>query len=201
MSPTVVTPAGPLSVQLAPGPIRVKRWPTERPLLVVSAITSAVVWLLATVTVVGLLYALFLGSFFFVMHLVFIAHVRGSGVRLGVDQFPELHARVDQLATRMGMKKMPDAYLMQVGGSLNAFATRFLGTNLIVLFSDLLEACGDDEAARDMIIAHELGHVHAGHLRWHWFLLPSKLVPFLGSALSPVMTSRRLTAPPTAERP
>lgn len=184
MSPTVVTPAGPLSVQLAPAPIRVERWPSERPLLVVSAIVSALIWLLAIVTVFGLLYALVLGSFFFVMHLAFIAHVRGSGVRLGADQFPALHARVEQLAMRMGMEKVPDAYLMQAGGSLNAFATRFLGTNLIVLFSDLLEACGDDEAARDMIIAHELGHVHAGHLRWHWFLLPSKLVPFLGGALS-----------------
>jgi hypothetical protein len=35
-----------------------------------------------------------------------------------------------------------------------------------------------------MIIAHELGHIQAGHLVWHWLLLPSSLVPFLGAALS-----------------
>jgi hypothetical protein len=35
-----------------------------------------------------------------------------------------------------------------------------------------------------MIIAHELGHVHRNHLRWHWVLLPAHLVPFLAGALS-----------------
>src|SRR5690606_16902001 len=56
--------------------------------------------------------------------------------------------------------------------------------HVVVLFADLLDACGTDEAARDMIIAHELGHVHAGHLRWMWYLAPSHFIPFLGSALS-----------------
>jgi hypothetical protein len=84
----------------------------------------------------------------------------------------------------MGVDPVPEAYLMQAGGALNAFATRFLRTHLVVLYSDLLEACGDNTAARDMIIAHELGHVRAGHLRWRWLLLPASFVPFLGSALS-----------------
>lgn len=187
MSPTTATTAAPatsVAVKLAPGPIRIERWRTERPLFVAAVAVSALLWLVAAVTVIGLGYALFLGAFFFIMHLVFIAQVRGSGVRLGPDQFPELYERVESLALRMGMERAPETYLMQAGGSLNAFATRFLGANIVVLFSDLLEACGDNEPARDMIIAHELGHVHAGHLRWHWFLLPSKLVPFLGSALS-----------------
>lgn len=183
MLPTPAAP-GSIAVKLAPAPIRIDRWPTERPLFAAAAVASALLWLVAAITVIGLFYALFLGSFFFIMHLVFIAQVRGSGVRLGPEQFPELYERVESLALRMGMERVPETYLMQAGGSLNAFATRFLGTNIVVLFSDLLEACGGNEPARDMIIAHELGHVHAGHLRWHWFLLPSKLVPFLGSALS-----------------
>jgi hypothetical protein len=73
---------------------------------------------------------------------------------------------------------------MQAGGALNALATRLFGTSFVILFSDLLEACGDNEAARDMIIAHELGHVKSGHLRLRWLLLPSMLVPFLAGALS-----------------
>jgi Zn-dependent protease with chaperone function len=118
------------------------------------------------------------------MHLGFVSHVRGNAVRLGPDQFPELHERVTLLAQRMGLERVPEAYLMQAGGSLNAFATRFLRSNMIVLFSDLLEQCGDNEAARDMIIAHELGHIRAGHLRWRWLIAPSLIVPFLGMALS-----------------
>jgi Zn-dependent protease with chaperone function len=166
------------------GTIAVERWPSERPLFVLAVLVSIVLWVVLTVTIVGLAYAVAIGLFFFFIQAVFVAHVRGSGVWLGEDQFPELYARVQEIGRRMGMEEVPDAYLMQAGGALNAFATRFLRRHIIVLFSDLLEACGDESAARDMIIGHELGHVHAGHLRWHWFLLPSGLAPFLGAALS-----------------
>jgi Zn-dependent protease with chaperone function len=143
-----------------------------------------VLWLLLTVSMVGLAYAVLLGGFFFMAHVMFVAHVRGSGVRVGPDQLPDLHARVHTIAGRIGLERVPEVYLMQAGGALNALAMRFLGRHIVVLFSDLLEACGDSQAAADMIIAHELGHVRAGHLRWHWFLLPSNLIPFLGMALS-----------------
>ncbi|HEX5580637.1 MAG TPA: M48 family metallopeptidase, partial [Gemmatimonadaceae bacterium] len=184
---TTAAPASLHSQSYTPGsaaPIRVTRWPTEMPLFAVSLAVALVLWLVIVVSVVGLVYAVMLGAFFFVMRLGFIAHLRGSAVRLGPDQLPELHERVTQLAHRMGLESVPETYLMQAGGSLNAFATRFFRAQIVVLFSDLLDACGSDEAARDMIIAHELGHIHAGHLRWHWLLLPASLVPFLGTALS-----------------
>ena len=168
----------------ARGTIAIQRWPAERPLFVLATIISVLMWFILTITIVGIAYAAMFGLFFFFIQAVFVAHVRGNGVRLGPDQFPELYARVQEIGRRMGMEQVPDAYLMQAGGALNAFATRFLRRHIIVLFSDLLEACGDDHGARDMIIGHELGHVHAGHLRWHWFLLPSNFVPFLGPALS-----------------
>jgi Zn-dependent protease with chaperone function len=79
---------------------------------------------------------------------------------------------------------VPEAYVLQGGGMLNALATRFIGSDIVVLFSDLIEACGSDEAARDMIIAHELGHLHRGHVRWQFLIAPALLVPFLGTALS-----------------
>lgn len=165
-------------------PITVDRWPSEMPLLVLVAVVSLAVWAVAAISIVGLAYAAILGAFFFVGHAVFVAHVRGSAVRLGPEQFPEVHAAVERLSGRMGLTPVPDVYLMQAGGALNAFAAKFFRSNIVVLFSDLLDACGDDEAARDMIIAHELGHIRAGHLRGAWFLLPGSLVPFLGTALS-----------------
>jgi Zn-dependent protease with chaperone function len=165
-------------------PITVDPWPSEEPLFVFSLVVSVLIWIVLLITIIGAIYAAMFGVFFFLLHLGFIAHVRGSAVRLGPNQFPELHQRVAQLAVRMGMTTVPEAYLMQAGGSLNAFATRFLGVNFIVLYADLLEACGSNDAARDMIIAHELGHIHRGHVRWHWLLLPSNIVPFLAMALS-----------------
>ena len=165
-------------------PIHVDRWPSEVPLLLVVGMISALVWLLATISIIGIIYGAILGVIFFVMHVGFVAHVRGNGVRLGPDQFPELYAAVENLSRRMGLSPVPETYLMQAGGTLNAFASKFLRSNIVVLYSDLLEACGDDDAARDMIIAHELGHLRAGHLRWTWFLIPGSVVPFLGTALS-----------------
>ena len=164
--------------------ITIERWPTERSLLALAAIVSALLWIVAIVSVVGLVYAAFAGALFFVMHLAFVAHVRGSGVRLGPEQFPELHDSVERLAQRIGLARAPETYILQAGGALNALATRFLRTHIVVLYSDLLDACGSNTAARDMIVAHELGHIRAGHLRWRWFLLPSLLVPLLGAALS-----------------
>jgi Zn-dependent protease with chaperone function len=165
-------------------PIRVERWPTEIPLQAVAVLASLVLWLLATISIVGLIYALLLGVFFFVAHLAFVAHVRGSGVRIGPDQFPELHESIERIARSIGLARAPEAYVLQAGGALNALATRFIGANMLVLFSDLLDACEGDPAARDMIIGHELGHLRAGHLRFLWLILPAWLVPFLGSGLS-----------------
>jgi Zn-dependent protease with chaperone function len=165
-------------------PMWVERWPSETPLTVLVGFLSLGVWLLLALSIFGMVYVVLIGLFFFVSHLAFIAYLRGSAVKLGLEQMPELFHRVESLARRVGLKKMPTVYVMQAGGTLNALATKFLATDFIVLFSDLLEACGDNTDARDMIIGHELGHLKEGHLRWMWFLLPGMFVPFLGTALS-----------------
>lgn len=149
-----------------------------------AAVVSLGIWGVLAISIVGALYAAMLGLFFFVAHLALIGHVRGNGVRLGPDQLPELHEMVTRLSARIGLASPPEAYLMQGGGTLNAFATRFLSADIVVLYSDLVDACGEDRAACEMIVGHELAHVQRGHLRWHWFLLPAFLVPFLGTALS-----------------
>lgn len=164
--------------------IRIERWPSERPLFAVTVVAAIAMWIVLAASIVGVVYAVMLGVLSWTLHAIMITHVRGNGVKLGPNQFPDIYSSVQRLAHAMGLDPVPDAYLMQMGGSLNAFATRFFRGHLIVLYTDLLEACGDNDAARDMIVAHELGHVRAGHLRWHWFLLPGYIIPFLGGALS-----------------
>ncbi len=165
-------------------PFHIECWPSERPLRVLLIFVSLAIWGLIILSIVGLIYALAIGVFIFFVHLMFVAHVRGSAVRLGPDQFPELYQRVRELAARAGLSKAPDAYLMQAGGTLNALATKFLRSKMIILYSDLLDACGEHLAARDMIIGHELGHIKAGHLNWTWLHAPGFFVPFLGAAYS-----------------
>ena len=135
-------------------------------------------------SVVGALYAFGFFIFIFCAHLVFIAQLRGSAIRLSDEQLPELYRRCNELCLKAGLRKIPEIYLAQADGSLNAFATSFLQTKFIVLFSDMLEACGDNEAARDMIIGHEIGHIKAGHLRWMFIDMPGMWIPFLGHAYS-----------------
>lgn len=165
-------------------PLPLRRWPSETPLLVLVALVSAAVWLALAVSVIGLAYALVIGLVLLFAHTAFIAHVRGSAVRLGPDQFPELYERVCELAVRAGIDPVPEAYLMESGGALNALATRFLRSRMIVLYADLLDACAGNEAARDMVIGHELGHIKAGHLRFVWLLAPGMFMPFIGMAYS-----------------
>jgi Zn-dependent protease with chaperone function len=138
----------------------------EMPLRVVLMIIGTALWIAFVVSIIGLVYGIFFGLFFFFVHLSLIAHIRGSSIKLGPQQMPELYARVEEIAQRIGMKRMPDVYLQQSGGVLNAFATRFGRARFVVLFSDLVKACGDNVDALDFIIAHELGHIHRGHLNW-----------------------------------
>lgn len=164
--------------------VTVERWSTEKPLFFLIVACAIGFWILFCLSIIGIMYAALLGAFFFVSHVAFIAYLRGSAVRLGPRQMPELYAHVLQLSTRIGLKKAPETYVMQAGGTLNALATKLFSSDFIVLYSDLLEACGDNTEARNMIISHELGHLKAGHLRGWWFLFPGLLVPFLGGAYS-----------------
>ena len=167
----------------APEVVKVESWPSELPLFVLLVLAALAAWILIVFSIFGLFYAVLIGLFVFISHLAFVTHIRGSGVKLGPDQFPALHQRVRELSARAGIEP-PAAYILQQGGALNALATKFLRSRMIVLYSDLLEACEGDNGARDMVIGHEIGHIRAGHLNWLWILAPGYFVPFLGSAYS-----------------
>lgn len=166
--------------------IRVNAHDAEPILRGILIVIGIFIWIASILTIVGLFYGVLIGLFVFLTHLGLIAHLRGSAVKLGDKQFPGIHTRVVALAKRIGLKKTPDVYLLQSGGVLNAFATRFGAANFVVLHSDLVKACGDNQDALDFIIAHELGHIHRGHLRKRWLYAPALLIPFLGSAYSRV---------------
>lgn len=113
----------------------------------------------------------------------FVARVRRDAVRIGERQFAEVYAIVKSMAAEMGLKKVPAVYLLQAGGALNAFATKFLSRDFVVVYSDVFElAYEQGEDALRFIIGHELGHLHRKHLRGRWKILPGFLIPFLAMA-------------------
>ncbi len=157
--------------------------PKERSLKPLVFTVSGLAWAVVVCSLVGLFYGLLLIPFVLMGHAYFLGHVRGQGVRVSDRQLPELYARITRLSTKLGLAKAPDVYVLQAGGVLNAFATKLFSREYIILYSDLIDSCNTDEEL-DFVIAHELGHHAAGHLRTHLFLLPSRLIPLLGPAYS-----------------
>lgn len=135
----------------------------------------------ATIAMYALLFCL-LAMF---AHGLALGRVRGNAVRVSEKQFPQLHKLAVAHARRLGLKQVPAVYVMQSGGLLNAFATRFAGRDFVIVCSDVLElALAQGEAAVGFIMGHELGHVWRGHLKYRWLTLPGRVMPYLGAAYS-----------------
>lgn len=162
------------------------RSPKERPLFTIALVVSILFWLVLVVGTlgIGLLYVVFGVLFYLIAHAVFLARIKGNGVRITAHQLPELHQRIVDASKKLGLDAPPDAYLLNDRGGFNAFATRYLGHNFVVLYSDLLEGCDEQDGSIDFIIGHEIAHLAFGHLRWNGLLLPSRLFPLLGPAYS-----------------
>ena len=156
----------------------------EKRLFVITAVISAIVWLGVLVGTFGLLlvYLLVMYLFFLFAHSVFITYLKGTGVKITAEQYPDLHASLVASCEKVGVKKVPDAYLLRTD-FFNALATRFLGRNFIVLFTDVVDALESRPEAVNFYIGHELGHIHRKHLLWGPVLLPGAILPILGPAL------------------
>jgi Zn-dependent protease with chaperone function/competence protein ComGC len=159
------------------------RAPRERTLFTIGVVLSTLCWVALVVSIVGLLYGVAIALAILFAHALHLAHVRGNAVRVSERQLPELHARVAAAAARLGLERVPEVYVVQSGGVVNAFATRFLSRQFLILNSDLVRECIDPRQL-DFVIGHEVGHLAAGHLRWLSFLAPFRLVPWLGAAYS-----------------
>ena len=168
-----------------PAELRTKR---ERVLRGIGIAISTIVWLVLLISLIGALYGGLVAIFIAIAHALYLAHVRGNGVRLGPTQLPHLWNKVTAASQRLGLPAPPAAYLIQSGGILNAFATKLLGRRFIVLYAELVDACEAGAASDgrpseiDFVIAHEVGHIAAGHLGL--FLLPLRVLPLLGPAYS-----------------
>jgi Zn-dependent protease with chaperone function len=153
--------------------------------LSVYAFLAYSVWLVPEAAWSVLLYVGGFALMGLLLHGFALGHLRGNAVRVSRTQLSMVHAMVIDHARKLGMDAVPSVYLMQSGGALNAFATRFLGRDFVVIYSDVLAmAMRQGEAAVSFIVAHELGHVWRGHLRHRWLIAPARFVPYLGSAYS-----------------
>lgn len=176
--------------------------PAEIPLFVVSLLIS--VFIYAILMTIPLLYPEKLGIEYILVipaAIAFLSFVSGqtyggmmaNAVKLSEKQFPELYAIIARISSELNLKEVPDAFLIQEGGLLNAFATRlYFRRNYVVFYADIVEVAyreGDFDSL-EFIIAHELAHIKAGHvtLLYNLSIFPIAFVPvlknFLWTALS-----------------
>ena len=161
-------------------------YPRERTLGTITLVIGLVVWLGLIVGTFGAaLIGLALG---FVLYLfaqsALIAHIKGNGVELSETQFPDLHKQFTTCCDRLQMKTRPQAYILNGNGGLNAFATKFLGTQFVVLMSDVVDAMDKHADGVRFYIGHELGHLRMKHLSGHLLRWPALWLPLIGAAYS-----------------
>jgi Zn-dependent protease with chaperone function len=161
-------------------------YPRERTLGTITLVLGILVWLGLIIGTVGIaLIGLLAG---FVMYLfaqsALIAHIKGNGVELSEAQFPDLYTQFAACCDRLEIKNRPQAYIMNGNGGFNAFATRFLGVQFVVLYSEVVDAMAKHTDGVRFYIGHELGHLRMKHLTGHLLRWPVLWLPLLGAAYS-----------------
>lgn len=148
-------------------------------------IASIMVYIVMVISIVGIAILAVLFLVYWFLHNLTMVNVRKNGVKVSERQFPTFYAQAGEVAARMNLKEIPDIYVMQSGGVLNAFATKFGLKNMVVLYSDvfaLMEEQGEEEVL--YILAHEFAHIKRKHVGYGWLLMPGLMLPFLGNAYS-----------------
>ncbi|WP_047151117.1 M48 family metallopeptidase [Aneurinibacillus tyrosinisolvens] len=157
----------------------------EKSYFAISVVISVIIYLFLIISIVGIFYIILGALFSIFFHGIMMGHIRNNGVKITKQQFGIIYNRVESLSRQMGIREVPDIFVVQSDGMLNAFATRLLGRNFIVLYSeifDLIESNAEEELT--FVIAHELAHIQRRHITKHWLILPAMWIPFLGNAYS-----------------
>lgn len=144
---------------------------------------SILAYLFLAFSIVGLIIIALILFFSLILNGFYMGGVRRNGVKLSEEQFPELYQKAVAVAKDMGLSKIPDIYVMESEGVLNAFATRFFMKDMVVLYSgifDLIERHGEKEVL--FVLAHEFAHLKRKHVLISLLILPALWVPFLGNA-------------------
>lgn len=158
---------------------------SEKVYFTISLIISIIFYLILLISIVGIFYVLLFVFFGLITQGLFIGYLRGNAIIINEKQFSEVYEIAQKLTIKLGLNKMPDIYVTQSGGMLNAFATKFLSKHFVVIYSDVLElAYKEGREALEFIVCHEFTHIKRNHVQKHMFIFPATVIPFLSQAYS-----------------
>ncbi|MGD6943095.1 M48 family metallopeptidase [Cytobacillus gottheilii] len=146
---------------------------------------SILTYVLLAVSIIGIAIIVVLLLLSVFLQGLMMAGIRRNAVKLSEEQFPRLYELAAQTAADMELKSVPDIYVMESEGVLNAFATRFFRRNMVVLYSSIFEMA-ERGAEKEVlfVMAHEFAHLKRNHVLVNTLILPAMWVPFLGTAYS-----------------
>jgi Zn-dependent protease with chaperone function/type II secretory pathway pseudopilin PulG len=152
--------------------------------LTLVVIISVILWLLAIVTIMPILIALFVAIAIWFANGLFVARLKAEAIKVDAAQLPGLAATLQDVCHQLSIEPVPDLYVVQSGGLLNAFTSKHAGRNFVVVYSELLETYGPDSPEIRFLLGHELGHIRRRHILKLILLAPGLMMPLLGSAYS-----------------
>lgn len=154
----------------------------EKVYFMFTMIFSIMMYIILAFSIIGIVIigTLILLSLF--VHGLSMAHIRRNGVRISERQFSGVYEKAELLAKDMDMK-VPNMYVLESSGMLNAFATRFFGKNMVVIYSELFDLSEEGKEDELMfVLAHEFAHIKRRHVLVHMLVLPAMFIPLLGEA-------------------
>jgi Zn-dependent protease with chaperone function len=161
-------------------------YPRERTLGAITLVLGLIGWLALIVGTFGTaLIGLALGFLVYLfVHSTLIAHIKGNGVQLTETQYPKLYAQFADCCDKLSIAQRPQAFMLNGSGVLNAFATKFLGTEYVVLLTEVVDAMETQEDGVRFYFGHELGHLKRKHITASMLRWPALWFPLLGAAYS-----------------
>lgn len=119
----------------------------------------------------------------------FRASVFGNAVKVSEKQYPQIHQMVLKGVADFGLAKVPDTFVFNADGMVNAFAVKFLKKKYVLLTAPSVELLLERGHPLELaaVVGHELGHHAAGHTGYwkgQFSFWTNMFLPTLASAYS-----------------
>lgn len=120
---------------------------------------------------------------------LYYAKYRSKAIKITENNFPEVYYNISEYSNKLGLKKTPEAFLIQQNGVMNAFSAFIIRKQYIEIDSDLFEIAYrefNDLESINFIITHELAHIKYKHSTffYNFFILFATVIPIIGTTAS-----------------
>lgn len=169
------------------------RHPKETTYLNIMYVFSILIYILLCIPII--FFAIFaipfilIGAFIgWLSSLYYKAEILGNSVKVSPNQYPEIYNTYMSYCQRANVSNIPDLFIYNGNGMLNAIAMRIFLKKYIFMLSSIVDISYKQETKDEFnfYLGHELGHHAAGHLSIKRSILtsPARIIPFLGTAYS-----------------